>query len=78
MEFVQFYPMVRAKGGQARMIIPAVLADLGKITNKFGEDLKEKHNLQEKPIALASRDRFARALFREISGFAGHHRVTPA
>ena len=67
MEFVQFYPMVRAKGGQARMIVPAVLADLGKLTNKRGEDLKEKYNLKEKPIALTSRDRFARALFREIS-----------
>jgi len=67
MEFVQFYPMVRAKGGQARMIVPAVLADLGRITNRMGEDLKEKYNLIEKPIALASRDQFARALFREIS-----------
>ncbi len=67
MEFVQFYPLVRAKGGQARMIVPAVLADLGKITNRLGEDLKEKYDLREKPIALASRDRLARALFREIS-----------
>ena len=66
MEFVQFYPLVRAKGGQARMIVPAVLADLGKITNRLGEDLKEKYDLREKPIALASRDRFARALFQEI------------
>jgi len=49
------------------MIVPAVLADLGKLTNKRGEDLKEKYNLKEKPIALASRDRFAQALFREIS-----------
>jgi succinate dehydrogenase/fumarate reductase flavoprotein subunit len=67
MEFVQFYPLVRAKGGQARMIVPAVLADLGKITNRLGEDLKEKYDLREKPIALASRDRLARALFQEIS-----------
>ena len=67
MEFVQFYPLVRAKGGQARMIVPAVLADLGKITNRLGEDLKEKYELREKPIALASRDRLARALFQEIS-----------
>ena len=67
MEFVQFYPLVRAKGGQARMIVPAVLADLGKIKNRLGEDLKEKYDLQEKPIALASRDRLARALFQEIS-----------
>jgi succinate dehydrogenase/fumarate reductase flavoprotein subunit len=67
MEFVQFYPLVRAKGGQARMLVPAILADLGKITNRQGEDLKEKHDLREKPIALASRDRLARALFEEIS-----------
>jgi succinate dehydrogenase/fumarate reductase flavoprotein subunit len=67
MEFVQFYPMVRSKGGLARMIVPAVLADLGTVTNRLGEDLKEKYDLREKPIALASRDRFARALFREIS-----------
>jgi succinate dehydrogenase/fumarate reductase flavoprotein subunit len=61
MEFVQFYPMVRAKGGQTRMIVPAVLADLSKITNRLGEDIKEKYDLKEKPIALASRDRFAQA-----------------
>jgi fumarate reductase (CoM/CoB) subunit A len=67
MEFVQFYPLVRAKGGQARMILPAVLGDLGKITNRLGEDIKEKYQLKEKPIALASRDRFAQALFKEIS-----------
>jgi len=67
MEFVQFYPLVRAKGGQARMIVPAILADLGKITNRLGEDIKEKYDLKEKPIALASRDRFAQALFKEIS-----------
>ena len=67
MEFVQFYPMVRSKGGLARMIVPAVLADLGKITNRLGEDLKKKYDLREKPIALASRDRFAQALFREIN-----------
>ncbi len=67
MEFVQFYPLVRTKGGQARMLVPAILADLGKITNRRGEDLKEKYELREKPIALASRDRLARALFEEIS-----------
>ncbi|MFH1122950.1 MAG: FAD-dependent oxidoreductase [Pseudomonadota bacterium] len=67
MEFVQFYPMVRSKGGLARTIVPAVLADLGTITNRLGEDLKAKYDLREKPIALASRDRFAQALFREIS-----------
>jgi succinate dehydrogenase/fumarate reductase flavoprotein subunit len=68
MEFVQFYPLVRYKNGQTRMIVPAVLADLGRIMNRLGEDLKEKYDLHEKPIALACRDRLSQALFREISG----------
>lgn len=66
MEFVQFYPMVYAGSGKARMIIPAALADLGVIRNRVGEDLKEKYGLYEKPIAIFSRDRFAKALFEEI------------
>lgn len=73
MEFVQFYPMVRSKGGLARMIVPAVFADLGKITNRLGEDLKEKYDLRQKPIALVSRDQFAQALFREICQGNGIH-----
>ncbi|MGD9576814.1 MAG: FAD-dependent oxidoreductase [Syntrophorhabdus sp.] len=66
MEFVQFYPMVYAGRGKARMIIPAALADLGVIRNRLGEDLKEKYGLYDKPIAIVSRDRFAQALFEEI------------
>ena len=66
MEFVQFYPMVYAGKGKARMIIPAGWADLGVIKNRLGEDLKEKYGLHDKPIAIVSRDRFAQALLREI------------
>ncbi|MEW6664553.1 MAG: FAD-binding protein [Thermodesulfobacteriota bacterium] len=66
MEFVQFYSMVYAGSGKARMIIPALFADAGAIVNRLGEDLKEKYSLHEKPVALVSRDRLTQALFKEI------------
>ena len=66
MEFVQFYALVYAGSGKARMIIPALFADAGRIMNTLGEDLKQKYGLHEKPVALVSRDRLAQALFREI------------
>lgn len=67
MEFVQFYPLVYAGSGHARMIVPPIFADLGKITNRLGEDLKEKYDLHERPLAIVARDRLARALFGEIT-----------
>jgi len=66
MEFVQFYSMVYAGSGKARMIIPALFADAGRIVNRLGEDLKDKYALHEKPVALVSRDRLTQALFKEI------------
>jgi len=66
MEFVQFYPLVYAASGTTRMILPSSFADLGRILNRSGEDIKKKYDLREKPIAIVSRDRFAQALFREI------------
>jgi len=66
MEFIQFYPMAYASKGNPHMLIPAALADLGIIKNRFGEDLKKKYSLSEKPIAIVSRDRFAQALFKEM------------
>jgi succinate dehydrogenase/fumarate reductase flavoprotein subunit len=66
MEFVQFYPLVYAGSGKARVIIPPLFADRGKITNRSGEDLKEKYGLHEKPLAIVSRDKLSQALFREI------------
>ena len=67
MEFVQFYPLVYAGSGPPRMIIPALFADLGRLTNRLGEDLKEKYDLHERPLAIVARDRFSRALFKEIA-----------
>ena len=74
MEFVQFYPLVYAGSGHAHMILPAFFADFGKITNRQGEDIKEKYGLREKPVAIVSRDRLSQALYREVAdgnGFDG-------
>jgi succinate dehydrogenase/fumarate reductase flavoprotein subunit len=66
MEFVQFHSMVYAGKGHASMIIPSVFADLGDILNRYGEDIKAKYGLNEKPVAMVSRDRFAQAVFHEV------------
>ncbi len=66
MEFVQFYPHAYAGTGRARMMLPAAFADLGPIVNRLGEDVKEKYQIKDKPVAVVSRDRLSRALFKEI------------
>lgn len=66
MEFVQFYPLVYASSGKVRMVIPVPFGDLGKITNRRGEDIKAKYALHEKPIAELLRDRLCQALFKEM------------
>ncbi|MDP2647313.1 MAG: FAD-binding protein [Desulfobacterales bacterium] len=66
MEFVQFYPLAYAGSGRSRMIVPPPFADLGKIQNRRGEDIKEKYSLFKKPVAIVSRDALSRALFNEI------------
>ena len=67
MEFVQFYPLGYVGSGRARSIVPSLFADLGKITNRLGEDIKEKYQIHDKPIAIVSRDRLAQAFFKEIA-----------
>lgn len=66
MEFVQFYPLVYAGSGRARMILPAFFGDAGNIINRQGEDIKKKYNLPLRLIATVTRDQFAQAQFREI------------
>ena len=66
MEFVQFYPTAYAGTGRARMMLPAAFADLGPILNRMGEEVKEKYQINDKPVAVVSRDRLSRALFKEI------------
>jgi fumarate reductase (CoM/CoB) subunit A len=66
MEFVQFYPLIRADCGSERVLLPAAFADPARLTNRLGEDLKKKYGLFSRPIALMMRDRFSRALLEEI------------
>ena len=66
MEFIQFNAMVYAGSGHSSMIIPSVFADFGNILNRRGENIKAKYGLNEKPIAVVSRDRFAQAMFQEV------------
>jgi fumarate reductase (CoM/CoB) subunit A len=66
MEFVQFYPLGYVGSKGARSIVPSLFADLGKIMNRLGEDIKEKYQIHDKPIAIASRDRLAQAFYKEI------------
>ncbi len=66
MEFVQFYPTAYAGTGRARMMLPAAFADLGPILNRLGEDVKKKYQIKDKPVAVVSRDRLSRVLFKEI------------
>lgn len=67
MEFVQFYPLGYVGSKGARSIVPSLFADLGKIINRLGEDIKEKYRIYDKPIAIVSRDRLAQAFYKEIA-----------
>ncbi len=67
MEFVQFYPLGYVGSKGARSIVPSLFADLGTIMNRFGEDIKEKYRIHDKPIAVVSRDRLAQAFYKEIA-----------
>jgi succinate dehydrogenase/fumarate reductase flavoprotein subunit len=58
--------LIRADCGSERVLLPAAFADPARITNRLGEDLKEKYGLFSRPIALMMRDRFSRALLEEI------------
>ena len=67
MEFVQFYPLVSAESVNSHMILPAVLADWGRIGNPQGEDIRAKYELPETGAAIVARDRLSRAMFTEIA-----------
>jgi succinate dehydrogenase/fumarate reductase flavoprotein subunit len=70
MEFIQFYPLITCEPRAPRMLIQPFLAETGLIINDKNENLLEKYGLTEvKSIAMKSRDRLSRALFKEcLSG----------
>jgi fumarate reductase (CoM/CoB) subunit A len=69
MEFVQFYPLGvddQRLNAQGIGLFPPNLADVGEIRNASGENLLEKHQLKQRPVAIKARDLLSRAIFLEI------------
>ncbi len=52
MEFVQFMPVGLAEPGKPAILAAPALADLGKVINSKGEDILEKYQIKEKPVAV--------------------------
>ena len=65
MEFTQFYPLCIVEEGKPSFLFSPKLADKGKIVNELGEDLHEKYNLDQRPVAERMRDRLSQAIWRE-------------
>lgn len=65
MEFVQFMPVGLAEPGKPAILAAPALADLGRVINSKGEDILEKYQIKEKPVAVRARDSFSLAIFKE-------------
>jgi len=65
MEFVQFIPVGLAEPGKPTLLIAPLLADIGRVVNSRGEDVLEKYQITDKPVAVRSRDSFSLAIFKE-------------
>lgn len=69
MEFVQFMPTGLAEPGKPAILIAPYLADFGQVVNSAGEDILQKYQIHEKPVALRARDSLSLAIFfEEIEG----------
>jgi fumarate reductase (CoM/CoB) subunit A len=65
MEFVQFIPPGLAEPGKPTILIAPSLSDVGRVVNSAGENVLEKYNITEKPVAVRARDAFSLAIFNE-------------
>ena len=65
MEFVQFIPPGVAEPGKPAILIAPSLCDAGRVINSLGEDILNKYQITEKPVAVRSRDLFSQAIFME-------------
>jgi fumarate reductase (CoM/CoB) subunit A len=65
MEFVQFMPSGLAEPGKPVLIIAPTFCDAGQVVNDRGEDILEKYQITEKPVAIRARDSFSLAIFKE-------------
>jgi succinate dehydrogenase/fumarate reductase flavoprotein subunit len=65
MEFVQFIPPGVAEPGKPAILIAPSLCDAGRVINSPGEDILNKYQITEKPVAVRSRDLFSQAICME-------------
>ena len=65
MEFVQFIPPGLAEPGKPTILIASSLCDAGRVINSLGEDILNKYQITEKPVAVRSRDSLSQAIEME-------------
>jgi fumarate reductase (CoM/CoB) subunit A len=65
MEFVQFMPIALAEEGSPGLLLAPSLADAGRVVNSSGEDVLEKYQIVDKPVAVRCRDTFSQAILKE-------------
>ncbi|MGQ9679348.1 MAG: FAD-binding protein [Candidatus Bathyarchaeia archaeon] len=66
MEFVQFFPLALAEQGSPPHLLGGALTEEGRIINRLGEEITEKHRVSLRPLVLKSRDLLSRAIMIEI------------
>jgi fumarate reductase (CoM/CoB) subunit A len=71
MEFTQFYPLALAEPGHPPYNLGGPLSEEGKILNRQGEDIPEKHGVAARPLVLKSRGPLSVAIMREVLGGNG-------
>jgi succinate dehydrogenase/fumarate reductase flavoprotein subunit len=71
MEFVQFFPVALAEPGFPPFLIGVPFSEEGRILNRLGEEIPEKHHVTERPLVLKSRGPLSIAIMREIKAGKG-------
>jgi len=66
MEFVQFFPVALAEPGHPPFLMGGIITEEGRIVNRLGEDIPEKHGVKERPLVLKSRGPLSVAIMREV------------
>jgi succinate dehydrogenase/fumarate reductase flavoprotein subunit len=66
MEFVQFFPIALAEPGSPPFLLGGPMTEEGRLTNRLGEDIPEKHGVTARPLVLKSRGPLSVAIMREI------------
>ncbi len=65
LEFVQFIPEGLAEPGNPGFLLAPTFADVGLVLNSPGEDVLEKYQIFDRPVAVRCRDIFSQAIASE-------------